>query len=128
MNSLPKTVARQRRDYDLNLGPSAPESRSLTTRLPSHPLCICTVLYVLRFCAELAGLRRILSSIDQMAQKWKTFADVFRQLLPSSTLTTPASSANGPKINYILRGNLRMIQLGLSAGPEPKIPTFFHYR
>jgi len=25
----------------------------------------------------LAGLRRILSSIDQMAQKWKTFADFF---------------------------------------------------
>ena len=37
MNSLPKTVTRQRRDYDLNPGPSAPESSTLTTRLPSHP-------------------------------------------------------------------------------------------
>ena len=37
MNSLPKTVARQRRDCDLNPGPSAPESSTLTTRLPSHP-------------------------------------------------------------------------------------------
>jgi len=37
VNSLPKTVNRQRRDCDLNLGPSAPESRTLTTRLPSHP-------------------------------------------------------------------------------------------
>ena len=36
MNSLPKTVTRQRRNYDLNLGPSAPESSTLTTRLPSH--------------------------------------------------------------------------------------------
>jgi len=37
VNSLPKTVSQQRRDCDLNPGPSAPESRTLTTRLPSHP-------------------------------------------------------------------------------------------
>jgi len=37
VNSLPKTVARQRRDCDLNPRPSAPESSTLTTRLPSHP-------------------------------------------------------------------------------------------
>ena len=36
MNSLPKTVTRQRRGCDLNPGPSAPESNTLTTRLPSH--------------------------------------------------------------------------------------------
>ena len=35
VNSLPKTVTRQRRDCDLNQGPSAPESSALTTRLPS---------------------------------------------------------------------------------------------
>ena len=35
VNSLPKT--RQRRDWDLNPGPSAPESSTLTTRLPCHP-------------------------------------------------------------------------------------------
>ena len=34
MNSLPKTVTRQRRGCDLNPGPSAPESSTLTTRLP----------------------------------------------------------------------------------------------
>jgi len=38
VNSLPKTVFRQRRDCDLNPGPSAPESSTLTTRLPSHQL------------------------------------------------------------------------------------------
>ena len=37
VNSLPKTVTRQRRDCDLNPGPSAPESSTLATRLPSHP-------------------------------------------------------------------------------------------
>ena len=37
VSSLPKkTVTRQRRDFDLNPGPSAPESSTLTTRLPSH--------------------------------------------------------------------------------------------
>jgi len=36
VNSLPKTVTRQRRDCDLNPGPSAPESSTLTTRLPSR--------------------------------------------------------------------------------------------
>ena len=36
-NILPKTVTRQRRDYDLNPGLSAPESSTLTTRLQSHP-------------------------------------------------------------------------------------------
>jgi len=37
VNSLPNTVTRQRRDCDLNPGPSVPESSTLTTRLPSHP-------------------------------------------------------------------------------------------
>jgi len=38
VNSLPKTITRQRRGCDLNPVPSAPESSTLTTRLPSHPL------------------------------------------------------------------------------------------
>ena len=37
VSSLPKTVTRQRRGCDLNSGPTAPESSTLTTRLPSHP-------------------------------------------------------------------------------------------
>jgi len=37
VNSLPKTVTRQRRGCDLNPGPTAPESSTLTIRLPSHP-------------------------------------------------------------------------------------------
>jgi len=36
VNSLPKTVMRQRRDCDLNPSPTAPESSTLTTQLPSH--------------------------------------------------------------------------------------------
>jgi len=40
VNSLPKTVTRQRRDCDLNPGSSAPESSTLTTRLPRQPLVL----------------------------------------------------------------------------------------
>ena len=36
VNSLPKTATRQRRGCDLNPGPSAPESSTLTSRLPSQ--------------------------------------------------------------------------------------------
>jgi len=36
VKSLPKTVTRQRRDCDLKPGPSAPESSTLTTQLPSQ--------------------------------------------------------------------------------------------
>jgi len=36
VSSLPKTVTRQRRDCDLNPGPSAPESSTLTTRLSNR--------------------------------------------------------------------------------------------
>ena len=41
VNSLPKTVTRQRRDCYLNPSPSVPKSSALTTRLPSHPVLIC---------------------------------------------------------------------------------------
>jgi len=39
VNSLPKTVTRQRRGCDLNPGRSAAESSTITTRLPSHSIC-----------------------------------------------------------------------------------------
>ena len=41
VNSLPKTVTRQRRGCDFNPGPSVPKSSMLNTRLPSHPLKQC---------------------------------------------------------------------------------------
>jgi len=37
VNSFPKPATRQRRGCDLNPDPSAPESSTLTNRLPSHP-------------------------------------------------------------------------------------------
>jgi len=46
VNSLPKTVTRQRRGCDLNPDPSALESSTLTTRLLSHH-CKCTSEHML---------------------------------------------------------------------------------
>jgi len=51
VNSLPKTVTRQRRGCDLNPGPSAPESSTLANRLLSHLPPITTLVSV-----ELLGL------------------------------------------------------------------------
>ena len=45
VNSLPKTVTRQRRDCDLNPGPTAPELSTLTTRLSSHHCTVRPVNY-----------------------------------------------------------------------------------
>jgi len=39
MNSLPKTVTRQRRDCDSNPCSTEPESSTLITRLPSQQYC-----------------------------------------------------------------------------------------
>jgi len=50
-NSLLKTVAPQRRDCDLNPGPSAPESSTLTTRLPSHRVLTGTNQFLLKYTA-----------------------------------------------------------------------------
>jgi len=46
VNSLPKTVTQQRRDCDLNPGPTAPESSTLTTQLPSHDCVKCDLKLV----------------------------------------------------------------------------------
>jgi len=40
VNSLPKTVTRQRRGCDLKPGPTAPEYSTLATRLPSSDLLV----------------------------------------------------------------------------------------
>ena len=45
VNSLPKTVTRQHRDCNLNPGPTALESSTLTIQLPSHP----TYLLIAKF-------------------------------------------------------------------------------
>ena len=67
MNSLPETVARQRRDCDLNSGPSAPESSTLTTRLPSHPHVVISVLDS-RVVTQFRALRLSSNNFRQVVQ------------------------------------------------------------
>ena len=69
VNSLPKTVTRQRRGCDyVNPGPTAPESSTLTTRLPSHPTdegplnrcaCVCLVVGTCRVKEDTARITAV---------------------------------------------------------------------
>ena len=61
VNSLPKTVTRQRRDCDLNPGPTAPESSTLATRLPSRPVAV----YQYAVIITAGGMRRALAQLLQ---------------------------------------------------------------
>ena len=63
VNSLLKTLTRQRRDCDLNPGPSATESSVLTTWLPSHPL-------LLRCCHEVCYERALIMLSGVEATQW----------------------------------------------------------
>ena len=84
MNSLPKTVTRQRRDCDLNPSSSAPESSTLTTRLPSHPLASIASAFSSRSIALLSLFplrcsRTIKHELDLIILKflsWRRFSTV----------------------------------------------------
>ena len=77
VSSLPKTVTRHRRDCDLNPGPSAPESSTLSTRLPSHlPEFITQHVYLRRCLFVPCLLFTILKNIVQFPifrQNYKVF-------------------------------------------------------
>ena len=74
-NSLPETATRQRRDCDLNPGPSEPESSTLTTRLPSHPeVGLCNIIDAARIVCgaesmKRYGVRPSLCPIDRQQQR-----------------------------------------------------------
>jgi len=76
VNSLPKIVTRQRRDCDLNAGPSAPESSTLTTRLP----LIYSQLLLLPQ-REISALSCMCEKLNAgMSDKYCTVCDVLQQL------------------------------------------------
>jgi len=58
-----RTDTRQRRGCDLNPGPSAPESSTLTTRLPSHPASGQTLsLTLMTVCEDIKDRRYVFST------------------------------------------------------------------
>ena len=89
VNSLLKTVAPQRRDCDLNSGPSAPESSTLTTRLPSHRVLTGTNQFLLKYTAAAVPSRDAVTN----AKTWNS-----RSLLRSRLLL--AYSASFIKLNF----------------------------
>ena len=72
MNSLPKTVSRQRRGCDLSPGFTAPQSSTLTTRLPNHPAdCFHLLLAIFH-------LRTLLFLAEYLATVWLLCEDQVR--------------------------------------------------
>jgi len=69
VNSLSKTVTRQRRDCDLNPGPTAPESSTLNTRLPTTEQPVTNQEHIVRILENLTmvlidGVREMSTCID----------------------------------------------------------------
>jgi len=65
-----QTVTRQRRDCDLNPGPTAPESSTLTTRLPSHPgmgAAYCKFAMIMSVCVCLSVCLSVCPSVCKRA-------------------------------------------------------------
>ena len=82
VNSLLKIVTRQRRGCDLNPGPSAPASSTLTTRLPSHPIDIgyTALFHVLVLLLQLChvALLRVTRPGDTLLAAWHMVSGVRR--------------------------------------------------
>ena len=106
-NSLPKTVTRQRRGCDLNPGPSAAESSTLTTRLPSHPQLKC--LRISR-----CNCSRCVWMTDR--QKLKDDASICPH---SSTRAVPRISAHTTTRHYLLEGKGKNVKNPLCSALPP---------
>ena len=116
VNSLPKTVTRQRRGCDLNPGPSAPESSTPTTRLPSRHhiiqaglvktdernvrntcLCVCAVAVGCRYAdllsCRLHGRRLVLAVAVVDRALGPSVVDVVAVNTPAGSRPCPATSS-----------------------------------
>ena len=85
MNSFPKTVTRQRRGCDLNPGPSAPESNTLTDGYRATLLRLCDSLWIIR--SELVSLLLVCAAC------WSTCVGVDRPCL-----LRPSVGRSGPRL------------------------------
>ena len=110
MNSLPKTVTRHRRDCDLNPSPSAPESSTLTTRLPSHPRLLsayytpyyAVIVYATVGCPSVRLSRRSIASKQQRHAGGLLQLGRGRQKSTDSCRTRPRRTA--ASVNAVTRG------------------------
>jgi len=88
LNSLPKTVTRQHHGCNINSGPTAPKSSTVTTRLPSRHLSrIPHVINMNYICLLLLLLSSVFTSRMSSAFQWQR-----NHLSATATAHTPASS------------------------------------
>ena len=81
VNSLPKTVTRQRRGCDLNPGRTAPESSTLTTRLPCAPVYVYSGLHARASGPDVVGRGRCAEAARRSAaQRLRVGRRLARQL------------------------------------------------
>ena len=90
VNSLPKTVTRQRRGCDLNPYPSAPESSKLTTRIRSHPFtgklfAAMHACYEARKKARSAKSRREFETVDNSGDYFLRFSSFSAKLVGATS-------------------------------------------
>ena len=133
VNSLPKTVTRQRRDCNLNPNPAAPESSTPTNRLPSHPrrdtettervtrVATGRISYCCAPVTDVVGRQRVRSASQQLMV-------VPRHRL--STVGRRAFAVHGPMVWNCLPDDLRPQQdyessrQGLKPGFSPDTSVF----
>jgi len=123
VNSLPKTVIRQRRGCDLNPGPSAPESRrrdaedvqaqamclfasTLTTRLPSDP-CQCR-------CTKRPSIARVSLSCSSHQCCTESLDDPS----PANQSSAAVSRAASPRDSLICLRSMRLRDTSTSISPR----------
>ena len=98
VSSLPKTVTRQRRDCDLNPGPSAPESSTLTTRpITVNRKSPNTDGFVFRNCCYEENIRLELVSIRTVYSSRARDGDAsLRQITLTTCSTVAPVDVGGP--------------------------------
>ena len=79
VKSLPKTVSRQRCSCDLSPGSTAPQSSTLTTRLPNDPANL--IFYVFLLLLAIFHLHTLLFLAEYLATAWLLVKIRFDSLL-----------------------------------------------
>ena len=101
---------RQRRSCHLKSGPSAPESSTLTTRLPSHyKVCVCiqeSHKHVDDADLEVEIQRELEEEEEALRSAWKTRQREQSSLLYSSVSSVPGQGTNVCRYNWHTAGSL----------------------
>ena len=124
MNSLPKTVTRQRRDCDFISRPSAPGSSTLTTRLPSHPKCVQCRVYSWRrkLNTDWGCCRSAVKVISQPNPQFSSGGSGDNPLSVLGQALFPAGNTNAPmeQLQQFYRLGVQAMSKAQAAGGETR--------